>query len=290
MARKQLKEDLAVLKQTCDNDDHPISNIDFDDDSLSFSFNAKGDELFLNLYCGDYPQVMWYPEDGEPKEYKGRLCTVVELVVTDICKKRKFSIPDLGFPSTEDKSSNLKKSKGRKKGRKALVSSVDSLGSEEEYMDEDETIKVDPLLLQDIEFVKAKFGSTSISAREYAGIDTMDIELHIDISFLGDFISQAWNVDRFTPITVRIALIPSIYLQAGAAPKVEILQMNHKSFGISSQLTAIMTEFVKHQWQIKDSGRRENLPGQQQQQNVQNEKNGNSLKLKNQEKEDIFQV
>lgn len=48
--------------------------------------------------------------------------------------------------------------------------------------------------------------------REYGTIDDVDIDLHINISFLDEEVSTAWKVLRTEPIVLRLRFSLSQYL------------------------------------------------------------------------------
>lgn len=48
--------------------------------------------------------------------------------------------------------------------------------------------------------------------REYGAIDDVDIDLHIDVSFLDEEIAVAWEVIRTEPIIVRLHCSLTQYL------------------------------------------------------------------------------
>uniref|UniRef100_A0A8C8RIT1 Poly(ADP-ribose) polymerase family member 6 n=1 Tax=Pelusios castaneus TaxID=367368 RepID=A0A8C8RIT1_9SAUR len=69
-----------------------------------------------------------------------------------------------------------------------------------------------PQLDADIEAVKEIYSENSVSAREYGTIDDVDIDLHVNISFLDEEVSTAWKVLRTEPIILRLRFSLSQYL------------------------------------------------------------------------------
>lgn len=69
-----------------------------------------------------------------------------------------------------------------------------------------------PQLDADIEAVKEIYSENSVSIREYGTIDDVDIDLHINISFLDEEVSTAWKVLRTEPIVLRLRFSLSQYL------------------------------------------------------------------------------
>ncbi|NWI28465.1 PARP8 polymerase, partial [Sula dactylatra] len=84
--------------------------------------------------------------------------------------------------------------------------------------------------------------------REYGAIDDVDIDLHIDVSFLDEEIAVAWDVIRTEPIIVRLHCSLTQYLN-GPVPTVDVFQISTKErFGLGHQLKKIMQTFVTQQW------------------------------------------
>jgi len=145
-------------------------------------------------------------------------------------------------------------------------------GSEEEEEEEDysdgdldengteagfETAERSELMIKDMDIFRAKFGKWALTTREFSDIDTIDLELHLPVDFLGASVSDAWCVDRDVPITCRLSMSPSLYIHATSPPKIEVFQNSPQKFGLKSQLTKIVTDFVKTQWGLEDSGKRD---------------------------------
>uniref|UniRef100_A0AAZ3RMI5 Uncharacterized protein n=1 Tax=Oncorhynchus tshawytscha TaxID=74940 RepID=A0AAZ3RMI5_ONCTS len=84
--------------------------------------------------------------------------------------------------------------------------------------------------------------------REYGAIDDVDIDLHIDVSFLDEEIALAWDVIRREPVIVRLHCSLTQYLN-GPVPTVDVFQASTKDrFGLGHQLKKIMQTFVTQQW------------------------------------------
>ncbi|XP_030740179.1 protein mono-ADP-ribosyltransferase PARP6 isoform X1 [Echinops telfairi] len=105
-----------------------------------------------------------------------------------------------------------------------------------------------PQLDADIEAVKEIYSENSVSIREYGTIDDMDIDLHINISFLDEEVSTAWKVLRTEPIVLRLRFSLSQYLD-GPEPSIEVFQPSNKEgFGLGLQLKKILGMFTSQQW------------------------------------------
>ncbi|XP_011491476.1 poly [ADP-ribose] polymerase 6 isoform X1 [Oryzias latipes] len=105
-----------------------------------------------------------------------------------------------------------------------------------------------PQLDADIEAVKDIYTDSAISVREYGTIDDVDIDLHINISFLDEEVATAWKVIRTEPIILRLRFSLSQYLD-GPEPSVEVFQPSNKEgFSLGLQLKKILTTFTSQQW------------------------------------------
>lgn len=105
-----------------------------------------------------------------------------------------------------------------------------------------------PQLDADIEAVKEIYSENSVSIREYGTIDDVDIDLHINVSFLDEEVSTAWKVLRTEPIVLRLRFSLSQYLD-GPEPSIEVFQPSNKEgFGLGLQLKKILCMFTSQQW------------------------------------------
>ncbi|XP_038640077.1 protein mono-ADP-ribosyltransferase PARP6 isoform X3 [Scyliorhinus canicula] len=105
-----------------------------------------------------------------------------------------------------------------------------------------------PQLDADIEAVKEIYGENSVSVREYGTIDDVDVDLHINMSFLDEEIATAWKVTRIEPIVLRLRFSLSQYLD-GPEPSVDVFQPSNKEgFGLGLQLKKILGMFTSQQW------------------------------------------
>ncbi|XP_041102974.1 protein mono-ADP-ribosyltransferase PARP8-like isoform X1 [Polyodon spathula] len=100
----------------------------------------------------------------------------------------------------------------------------------------------------DLAAVRDMYGPNAVSLREYGAIDDVDIDLHIDVSFLDEEIAVAWDVIRREPVIVRLHCSLTQYLH-GPVPTVDVFQVSTKErFGLGHQLKKIMQTFVTQQW------------------------------------------
>ncbi|KAL0979915.1 hypothetical protein UPYG_G00191530 [Umbra pygmaea] len=84
-----------------------------------------------------------------------------------------------------------------------------------------------PQLEADLAAVREMYGHQAVSLREYGAIDDVDIDLHIDVSFLDEEIALAWDVIRREPVIVRLHCSLTQYLN-GPVPTVDVCSSIHK--------------------------------------------------------------
>uniref|UniRef100_A0A8C2DZT9 Poly [ADP-ribose] polymerase n=1 Tax=Cyprinus carpio TaxID=7962 RepID=A0A8C2DZT9_CYPCA len=108
-----------------------------------------------------------------------------------------------------------------------------------------------PHLEADLAAVRDLYGHHAVSLREYGAIDDVDIDLHIDVSFLDEEIALAWDVIRSEPVIVRLHCSLTQYLN-GPVPTVDVFQVSSKDrFGLGHQLKKVMQTFVTQQWKCQ---------------------------------------
>uniref|UniRef100_A0A8C9TTE4 Poly [ADP-ribose] polymerase n=1 Tax=Scleropages formosus TaxID=113540 RepID=A0A8C9TTE4_SCLFO len=85
----------------------------------------------------------------------------------------------------------------------------------------------------------------SFCLREYGAIDDVDIDLHVDVSFLDEEIALAWDVIRREPVIVRLHCSLTQYLN-GPVPTVDVFQVSTKErFGLGHQLKKYTVEYAE---------------------------------------------
>uniref|UniRef100_A0A671R8Q8 Poly (ADP-ribose) polymerase family, member 6b n=1 Tax=Sinocyclocheilus anshuiensis TaxID=1608454 RepID=A0A671R8Q8_9TELE len=96
--------------------------------------------------------------------------------------------------------------------------------------------------------VRDIYSESAISVREYETIDNVDIDLHINVSFLDEEVASAWKVTRTETIILRLRFSLSQYLD-GPEPTVEVFQPTCKDgFCLGVQLKRILSTFISNQW------------------------------------------
>ncbi|KAG5834265.1 hypothetical protein ANANG_G00259720 [Anguilla anguilla] len=112
----------------------------------------------------------------------------------------------------------------------------------------DGEIQKHPQLEADLAALRELHGPHVVSLREYGAIGDVDIDLHIDVSFLDEDIADAWGVNRREPVIVRLHCSLTQYLN-GPEPTIDVFQASRKvMFGLGRQLKKIMQTFVTRKW------------------------------------------
>uniref|UniRef100_A0A673JWZ1 Poly [ADP-ribose] polymerase n=1 Tax=Sinocyclocheilus rhinocerous TaxID=307959 RepID=A0A673JWZ1_9TELE len=105
-----------------------------------------------------------------------------------------------------------------------------------------------PQLDIDVGAVRDIYSESAVSIRVYETIDDVDIDLHINVSFLDEEVASAWKVTRTEPIILRLRFSLSQYLD-GPEPTVEVFQPTCKDgFCLGVQLKRILSTFISNQW------------------------------------------
>ncbi|KAL6064174.1 Protein mono-ADP-ribosyltransferase parp8 [Balamuthia mandrillaris] len=290
--RRLLRQDVASVKEFYSQPGSLLRDLEWEGETLAFTFDCwDGKPVPFTLLCGDdYPGTCTlYSDTSEPKDFSGRLPAVIHQIVQEQCMRAGIEAPATGINMDELESKDKGKSKqantrhdGEDDEPKQAMDEEEGeedreeYGEEEEeeeeeaedYYDEEEAEAIgfaaeetSPLLQKDIDLFIKKYGSRSFSKRDFTAIDTLEVELHLDASFLGESIAQAWGFDPFAPVIIRIGLSPSAYLSAVSPPKVEVFQNTKTKFRLGSQLTQIVQNFCKEQWNVKDKGLRSSRGG-----------------------------
>ncbi|KAM3610108.1 uncharacterized protein V6R79_025495 [Siganus canaliculatus] len=105
-----------------------------------------------------------------------------------------------------------------------------------------------PQLDSDIEAVRTLYSDSSVSIREYGSIDDVDVDLSINLNYLGSNVAEAWRINPSEPIIIRLHFSSSQYLD-GPAPSVQVFQpSNTDHFWFGKQLQNILTVFLSRVW------------------------------------------
>ena len=119
------------------------------------------------------------------------------------------------------------------------------LGNDES---EQPTENMHPLLVQDIERIKHKYGEKAIGYRKFEDIGDIDIELHVPGNHFDYDVAQAWKIKRDEDIIVRLHMDLKTYLDAKKEPKIEVFQPSQKKFSTGIQIKNIIELFLVKVW------------------------------------------
>ena len=113
---------------------------------------------------------------------------------------------------------------------------------------EQPTAHMHPLLVQDIESVKQKYGQKAIGYRKFENLEGIDVELKISGNHFDCDVAKAWKIKRDEDIIVRLHMNFKHYLDANQ-PKIEVFQQSQtKKFGIGIQMQNIIQLLLGKVW------------------------------------------
>eukprot|EP01119_Soliformovum_irregulare_P015436 TRINITY_DN4344_c0_g1_i1.p1 TRINITY_DN4344_c0_g1~~TRINITY_DN4344_c0_g1_i1.p1 ORF type:complete len:706 (+),score=178.61 TRINITY_DN4344_c0_g1_i1:223-2118(+) len=190
---------------------------------------------------------MCYPPGGEARTYSKRLPSILETLLSEFGGKLGMSNDGkTEVTNLKDSLNNLRVS------TRSLKESSDSIGagSEEDYNEynDHEDYKVNEELVREMENVKLAYGDSSLTTREFPMLEVIDVELHLDISFLSHSVCSAWNIQQHIPLTMRMSFSSTSYRFAPPPIKVEVFQANLAPTGFMSQMIKILEQFVRDHW------------------------------------------
>ncbi|KAM8961683.1 protein mono-ADP-ribosyltransferase PARP8 isoform 2-T2 [Pelodytes ibericus] len=249
--QERIQKDIDIVIQKCKAEkDCLYSDFRYTDSTFTFTFLAGSKSVAYSVHVSeDYPDNTYVSSSENDEDV---------LVTTE-------PIPVIFHRITELRKSNdvtnclsIKSKLQRENGEESRHGSAvdeDSEGdndSEEFYyggqVSYDGELHKHPQLEADLAAVREIYGPNAVSLREYGAIDDVDIDLHIDVSFLDEEIAVAWDVIRTEPIVVRLHCSLTQYLN-GPVPTVDVFQISTKEkFGLGHQLKKIMQTFVTQQW------------------------------------------
>ncbi|WAR09668.1 PARP8-like protein [Mya arenaria] len=132
----------------------------------------------------------------------------------------------------------------------------DDGGSEVAYSDDDhddqyasQEAVMHPYLYRDMDNLIFLYGENVLQYRLFESIDEIDIELHVPLSFLEEVIADAWKVNKYEPLIIRLHLSLSQYIESVTVPNIEVFQPSKKEgFGFGSQVRKFLETFLVHEW------------------------------------------
>ncbi|XP_078531178.1 protein mono-ADP-ribosyltransferase PARP8 [Lissotriton helveticus] len=260
--QERIQKDIDVVIQKCKAEkDCLFTDFRYSDSTFTFTYIGDAKSVAYSVHVSeDYPDNTYVSSSDNDEDV---------LVTTEPIQVIFHRIAtELRKSSDVANSSSIKSKLQRENGEESRHCSAveeDSEGdndSEEFYyggqVSFDGELHKHPQLEADLASVREVYGSSAVSLREYGAIDDVDIDLHVDVSFLDEEIAIAWDVIRTEPVIVRLHCSLTQYLN-GPVPTVDVFQISTKErFGLGHQLKKIMQTFVTQQW--KQSKEKINCP------------------------------
>ncbi|XP_041425351.1 protein mono-ADP-ribosyltransferase PARP8 [Xenopus laevis] len=249
--QERIQKDIDIVIQKCKAEkDCLFSDFRYSDSTFTFTFLGGSKSVAYSVHVSeDYPDNT-YVSSSENDEDVLVTTEPIPVIFHRITELRKSN----DITNSLSIKSRLQKENGEESRHSSAVEE-DSEGdndSEEFYyggqVSYDGELHKHPQLEADLAAVREIYGLSAVSLREYGAIDDVDIDLHIDVSFLDEEIAVAWDVIRTEPIVVRLHCSLTQYLN-GPVPTVDVFQISTKEkFGLGHQLKKIMQTFVTQQW------------------------------------------
>ncbi|XP_030323102.1 protein mono-ADP-ribosyltransferase PARP8 isoform X2 [Calypte anna] len=250
--QERIQKDIDVVIQKCKAEkDCLFADFRYSDSTFTFTYIGGSKSVSYSVHVSeDYPDNTYVSSSDNDEDV---------LVTTDPIPVIFHQIAtELRKTSDVNYCLSIKSKLQRENGEESRHNSTveeDSEGdndSEEFYyggqVSYDGELHKHPQLEADLIAVREIYGPNAVSLREYGAIDDVDIDLHIDVSFLDEEIAVAWDVIRTEPIIVRLHCSLTQYLN-GPVPTVDVFQISTKErFGLGHQLKKIMQTFVTQQW------------------------------------------
>ncbi|XP_066470337.1 protein mono-ADP-ribosyltransferase PARP8 isoform X2 [Tiliqua scincoides] len=250
--QERIQKDIDIVIQKCKAEkDCLFADFRYADSTFTFTYIGGSKSISYSVHVSeDYPDNTYVSSSDNDEDV---------LVTTEPIPVIFHRIStELRKPSDVNCCLSIKSKLQRENGEESRHSSAveeDSEGdndSEEFYyggqVSYDGELHKHPQLEADLAAVREIYGLNAVSLREYGAIDDVDIDLHIDVSFLDEEIAVAWDVIRTEPIIVRLHCSLTQYLN-GPVPTVDVFQISTKErFGLGHQLKKIMQTFVTQQW------------------------------------------
>ncbi|XP_053910862.1 protein mono-ADP-ribosyltransferase PARP8 isoform X2 [Cuculus canorus] len=250
--QERIQKDIDVVIQKCKAEkDCLFADFRYSDSTFTFTYTGGSKSVSYSVHVSeDYPDNTYVSSSDNDEDVlvtTEPIPVIFHQIATEL---RKTS--DVNYCLSIK--SKLQRENGEESRHNSTVEE-DSEGdndSEEFYyggqVSYDGELHKHPQLEADLTAVREIYGPNAVSLREYGAIDDVDIDLHIDVSFLDEEIAVAWDVIRTEPIVVRLHCSLTQYLN-GPVPTVDVFQISTKErFGLGHQLKKIMQTFVTQQW------------------------------------------
>ncbi|XP_025051914.1 poly [ADP-ribose] polymerase 8 isoform X5 [Alligator sinensis] len=250
--QERIQKDIDVVIQKCKADkDCLFADFRYSDSTFTFTYIGGSKSVSYSVHVSeDYPDNTYVSSSDNDEDVlvtTEPIPVIFQRIATELKKTSDVNCC-LSIKS------KLQRENGEESRHNSAVEE-DSEGdndSEEFYyggqVSYDGELHKHPQLEADLTAVREIYGPSAVSLREYGAIDDVDIDLHIDVSFLDEEIAVAWDVIRTEPIIVRLHCSLTQYLN-GPVPTVDVFQISTKErFGLGHQLKKIMQTFVTQQW------------------------------------------
>ncbi|XP_036383721.1 protein mono-ADP-ribosyltransferase PARP8 [Megalops cyprinoides] len=246
--QERIQKDVDIVIQRCKAEkDCLFSDFRFTDATFTFTYSKGSKRVSYSVHVSeDYPDNTYVSNsenDDDVLVTRDPIPVIFHRVSTEI---------RINNDATSCLSIKSKLQNDKNQCHSTIEEDSEDNDSEEFYyggqVNYDGELHKHPQLEADLAAVREIYGHHAVSLREYGAIDDVDIDLHIDVSFLDEEIALAWDVIRTEPVIVRLHCSLTQYLN-GPVPTVDVFQVSTKDrFGLGHQLKKIMQTFVTQQW------------------------------------------
>uniref|UniRef100_W5MII9 Poly [ADP-ribose] polymerase n=1 Tax=Lepisosteus oculatus TaxID=7918 RepID=W5MII9_LEPOC len=246
--QERIQKDVDIVIQRCKAEkDCLFSDFRYSDSTFTFTYSRGSKRVSYSVHVSeDYPDNTYLSNsenDDDVLVTRDPIPVIFHRITTEI---------RISNDATSCLSIKLKQN-DRTQCHNAIEEDSEGDNDSEEFyyggqVNYDGELHKHPQLEADLAAVREIYGPHAVSLREYGAIDDVDIDLHIDVSFLDEEIALAWDVIRKEPVIVRLHCSLTQYLN-GPVPTVDVFQVSTKErFGLGHQLKKIMQTFVTQQW------------------------------------------
>ncbi|XP_018592330.1 protein mono-ADP-ribosyltransferase PARP8 [Scleropages formosus] len=247
--QERIQKDVDIVIQRCKAEkDCPFSDFRYSDSTFTFTYAKGPKRVSYSVHVSeDYPDntyVSSSENDDDVLVTRDPIPVIFHRIATEI---------RINCDATNCLSFKSKLHIDKNQFHSAIDEDSEGDNDSEEFyyggqVNYDGELHKHPQLEADLAAVREIYGPHAVSLREYGAIDDVDIDLHVDVSFLDEEIALAWDVIRREPVIVRLHCSLTQYLN-GPVPTVDVFQVSTKErFGLGHQLKKIMQTFVTQQW------------------------------------------
>ncbi|ROL51442.1 Poly [ADP-ribose] polymerase 8 [Anabarilius grahami] len=250
--QERIQKDVDIVIQRCKAEkDCLFSDFRFSDSTFTFTYSKGPKRVTYSVHVSDdYPDNTYVSNsenDDEVLVTRDPIPVIFHRIATEI---------RINNDATSCLSIKSKLQTDKNSCHYAIEEDSEGDNDSEEFyyvgqVNYDGELHKHPQLEADLAAVRDLYGHHAVSLREYGAIDDVDIDLHIDVTFLDEEIALAWDVIRSEPVIVRLHCSLTQYLN-GPVPTVDVFQVSSKDrFGLGHQLKKIMQTFVTQQWKCQ---------------------------------------